>query len=231
MNSYILQIACRQPHGHELFKDSNFSQKFNKNEMSQPISDDGFTPLMIAVKHRRRQFVKILLQDRFCDKITLEKLSSDFERTVLHICAEFPDDSITGILIEKGRSWGINLAPTDVIGDTPLHICAQKNNLDMCSKLLSTYQNTPGSESNSKHPSNHKLTSPIQMLTMLNNNGLTAFHVAIDNGYNKIVEEMIHAVPDPKILIEERDEQLNTSLHKAALKGKFQVSIISLFSI
>jgi ankyrin repeat protein len=226
MNSYILQIACRQSHGHNLLTDQKISRFFTKDIMSKQISEDGFTPLMIAVKYRRKECVEELLKDKYCDRTILERISFDFERTVLHICAEFSNESITDALLNKAKSCALNLAPVDVMGNTPLHICAQKNNLYMCDKLLPIHENFSDLGSNSKSDSKRKTTNSIQipeMLKIRNNNGLTALHEATQKGYDKIVERMIEAVTDPKILIEECDEQLNTSLHMAALKGKFEV--------
>ena len=36
----------------------------------------------------------------------------------------------------KAKELQIDLAPTDVMGNTPLHICAQKGNKDMCEQIL-----------------------------------------------------------------------------------------------
>lgn len=193
--------------------------------MSKQDSQDGFTPLMIAVKYQREECVKLLLNAIDSRNDTIFKMSSfDFERTVLHICAEYSDESITDDpskevksitdhLLEKAKLCKTDLAPVDVMRNTPLHICAQKHNLYMCNKLLSIPENYSKTES-------YSIPIP-RLLKIRNNDGLTAFHVATEHGHYKIVERMIQAVSEPKMLIEECDQQLRTSLHIAALKGKF----------
>ncbi len=218
MKKYTLQLVCRLSDGYELLTTSPISGIFTKQTMSQSITVDGFTPLMVAVKYRRVKFVEEFVQGPYFDKTTLEKSSSDLERTVLHICAEHQDKSITALLLDKVKFYKIDLAPMDVMGNTPLHICAQNDNQYMCEKLLSIAETSTASDS-------HRTTNPIDSLAMLrirNNNGSTAFHEATENGRYKIVERMIGAVANAQVLIEECDEHLRTSLHLAALKGKLK---------
>ena len=87
----------------------------------------------------------------------------------------------------------------------------------MCDKLLSIRENFL------KSVFDQTMTNSIEMLKIRNNNGLTAFHVATENGYYQIVERMLKAVSTQKKLIEECDQQLRTSLHIAALKGNVQI--------
>ncbi|CAF0876303.1 unnamed protein product [Adineta steineri] len=204
--TYILNLACRELHGYKRLQDPKFSGFFDKNTMSTGISKEGFTPLMIAVKNRRYECIQILLNDNYCDKTILEKSSNDLERTVLHICAEYPDEAITDSLLGKVKQYGSNMTSVDVLGNTALHICAQKNNQYMCEKLLAIDQD-----------------QTLKMLEVRNNSGYTPFHEAINKGFSKIVEQMIKTVPDSKKLIDKCDDELQTSLHKAAAKGDVKI--------
>lgn len=248
---YILQLACCYPNGYKLLEEltkQNISNIFIDNILLGQNRKDGFTPLMIAVKYRQETCVKLLLDTivpREKIGILFNKSSHDFERTVLHICAQLPDDSlindpsdemksitdspskvvksIIDSLLEKAKSCKIDLAPVDVMRFTPLHICAKQHNLYMCDKLLPISHKCSETELNSKSISNHKANNSIlipKLLTIRNNDGLTAFHIATENGHYKIIKRMIEAVSNPKILIEDCDQQLRTSLHIAALKGQ-----------
>ncbi|CAF1049841.1 unnamed protein product [Adineta ricciae] len=206
MSSYMINLACRQPQGYKMLTDPKLSGFFDKKLMLSEVSSDGFTPLMMAVKYRRKECVQILLDDKYCDKTILEKTSIDFERTILHICAEHFDETIATSVLEKAQLYGLDPTPVDVMGNTVLHIYAQKNNLNMCNKLLTM------------NPANI-----MKMLQIRNNSGYTAFHDAIMNGNSEIVELMIEIVPDAKMLIEERDDQLQTSLHMTASNGDVKI--------
>ncbi|UJR12744.1 hypothetical protein I4U23_016918 [Adineta vaga] len=206
MSTYMLNLACRQPQGYQLLQDPTLSTFFDKNQMSMGLSKDGFTPLMVALKYHRKECIQILLDDKYCDKTVLEKSSNDFERNVLHICAEYSDETLTDLIVTKAKAYQVDLAAIDVMGNTPLHICAEKNNTFMCDKLLPV-----------------KSTEVIKMLKIRNYSGVTAFHAAIALGNEEIVERMIKAVSDPIALIEERDDQLQTSLHMAALIGDVKI--------
>lgn len=209
MHRYMLDLVCRQPNGHEMLTDPNLSTVFTKEIISQRISEEGFTPLMIAVKYRSSQCVMLLLDNKYCDANVLRQSSNDFERTVLHICAEFPDEQITDALMNKAKALEIDLGPIDAMGNTPLHICAQKNNFQMCDKLL------PIHESDSKNID--------KMLCIKNNNGLTALHEAIQNEYEAIIDRIIQSMSDPEALVDQCDAELRTPLHMAALKGNVKI--------
>ncbi|CAF3840807.1 unnamed protein product [Rotaria sp. Silwood1] len=179
---------------------------------------NGFTPLMVAVKHRRLKSVQKLLASEFCTKEVLEMVSQDdSERTVLHICAEVNQNEIIKVLFEKiaelyndNQPW----AMCDVMGNTPLHICAQKGNSDMCEKIIEYYKRN---SSDSTNQSSRRST----ILTMKNYNKWTAFHEAVQNGYFGIVDSMRKNLDDAvfKDMAAIVDEELRTSLHMAAEKG------------
>lgn len=142
-------------------------------------------------------------------------MSLDFQRTVLHLCAEFANDSITDLLLTKGIPSRVGLSPIDALGNTPLHICAQKNNIHMWKELLrATESSSNGS------------TAISEMLETRNNNGFTAFHDAIENTNSRIVKLMMEKVRYRYVLIEDTNEQLRTSLHIAAWNGKTRIGVL-----
>lgn len=202
---HMLELACRHIHGDEILADPNIWKYFDRTIFSQGNPIDGFTLLMIAVKYRREKCVEALLTNSWMNASILEKTSHDFERTVLHICAEYPNESITDALLTKVKLYRLDLAPADIMGNTPLHICAEKNNIFMCRQLLS--------DSNPNFMNN--------LLTKKNNNGFTAFHLAVENEHIEMITTMLNSVA-PKygsVIIESGDQQLRTSLHIAALQG------------
>ena len=206
----ILQNICSHPKGHTLF-DHNCDTILSENLLSQACSPDGFTPLMIAVKFQQEKCVKHLLSKKFCSRPILEIISTDFKRTVLHICAEHPNESITKMLLQAADEYGIKLESPDIFGNTLLHICAGKNdgNTDMCKRLFDLYKKK------GKCPKNI-----FDSLTKRNNAGSTPFHLATENGHNEMVEYMLGEVSQFEIsLIEYCDQQLRTSLHIAAFNG------------
>ncbi|CAF4910576.1 unnamed protein product, partial [Rotaria sp. Silwood1] len=215
-----LYWACRQPCGHKLLSDEDITSfLINKDTMSHQYKNDGFTPLMTAVKYRRIECVKALIASPFCDKTVFEKRSLELRRTVFHICAETKVNGITDLLLNAAEKHQYsNLLLSDIMGDTPLHICARVNNIDMANGLL-----PPVLQYFSKSVSSSKTNSSEALQTALakkNNNGLTAFHEAVEYGREEIVKRMLELSDDPKKLIHEIDQQLRTSLHMAALRGE-----------
>lgn len=226
--SYIIRLACRHPNGHELLDDLNLSGKISETLLSKQRPADRFTPLMIAVKYQNVECVQYFLRVSHprTDQI-LRETSLDFQRTVFHICAEIPNKKITDLLLEQVKPCKIDLTLKDVMGNTPLHICVEKENQYMCDKLLQIATNSMHSgstaRSNSVRSTNNSSKLP-QMLTVRNNNGLTSFHLATEKGSYDIVRKMTEIVSNPESLIENRDEQLRTSLHIAAFQGNSDIS-------
>lgn len=161
---------------------------------------------MIAVKYGREKCVEALIKKKPPDYNICENRSTDFKRTVLHICAEYPNKSITNMLLDPSIANKRDLTSSDIYGNTPLHICAEKNyvNTYMCIKLLTMLISN----------------KELDCLQRRNNNYLTAFHLATENEHNEMVEEILKTVSESKLsLIEYPDLQLRTSLHIAASKG------------
>jgi ankyrin repeat protein len=212
--SNVLHYACRQFHGHQ-----SINHIIVSSEMST-YDTNGFTPLMLTIKHRRLESARKLLENDSCTKEVLEMISNDgSERTVLHICAEVNRDDITDVLLEKfNRLFKNDNKPwimCDVMGNTLLHICAQKGNRCMCEKMILYYKHN---SSNSKNQSSKELP----LWAMKNYNKWTAFHEAIKNGHSTIVDTM-HQHMDATTFWEMAaivDEELRTSLHMAAEKGQ-----------
>ena len=218
LNNILLRFywSCRQIDRHQLIGKEIISnilmdQSFEPNY----YREDGFTPLMVAVKYRHVEYVELLLKSPFCNMKVLEKRSFCFKRTVLHICADIRDEKITDLLLNKAQMIGLNVTAIDVMGDTPLHVCAKKNNIHMCEGLLSLRDNYPQLIFDPK-------TNKTQ-LEMRNNDGLTPLHEATRRKRYEIVKSMLKFGDDSeqlKQLIMPTVKNLRTSLHLAALKGK-----------
>ena len=134
---YELYWVCHQDQGHELLSDSKIARSLLTEETLQhQYKEDGFTPLMIAVKYQQVEGVKNILDSSFCDKNVFDKYSHNFKRTVLHICADIRNSTITDLLLDKVVNIGVNVTPVDIMGNTPLHICVKVNNIYMSDKLL-----------------------------------------------------------------------------------------------
>ncbi|UJR12513.1 hypothetical protein I4U23_016688 [Adineta vaga] len=217
---HILQLICQESNGEKLLDVDKISNLLTIQTMGKSVSKDGYTPLMIAIKYRRKGCVESFLNEKYCNKEIMKESRTNFDRGVLHICAEYPNQDITDTILKKAKSYGLNLAPMDKKGDTPLHICAQNNNIYMCERLLSTQENNTKSNV-SKNTTDVKTIS--SMLQVRNYDGLTAFHQAVMNENYEIVELMIKAAINPKELIDDHDDKLQTSLHKAALKGNAKI--------
>ncbi|CAF3953607.1 unnamed protein product [Rotaria sordida] len=222
IDSYLLHSVCRQTHGHELISNEKISHQLITKSTMTEINTDGFTALMVAVKYGQVECVKKLLNHQYCDKDVLEMRSVDSDRTVLHICAEVKSNQITDLLLPKAKQFALDLMPVDVMGNTPLHICVQKDNQHMIDPLLSDSSISLTVSSITQDKSNRRtenLGGIPKMLKIKNNNGLTAFHEAIENGHYEIVHKILMKVNYSVQLIEERDQQLRTGLHIAALKA------------
>jgi ankyrin repeat protein len=134
---------------------------------------------------------------------------------VLHICAEVKDVEITDILFETLKNSNRKrdlLISQDVMGNTPLHICAQKGNEYMCQKLIELYKTLPRS-----------IPGRTPIWLAINYNNLTAFQEAVKNDQLKVVQQMLILIPESpsrKYMIDAIDDQLCTSLHIAASNGK-----------
>ncbi|CAF1134348.1 unnamed protein product [Adineta steineri] len=236
-NDGILHAACRERYGHKSISSLRITE-----EDLQRTDQDGLTPLMVAVKHRRFECVKALLDTKQCTTSVFSERSKNLKHTVLHICAEVQYKEITDILFETLKNlenFRDTLIPQDVMGNTSLHICAQKGNNYMCEKILELYKTLPRSNPGKK---------PIWLLN--NYNKLTAFQEAVKSNQLQVVQAMLTLVPhtdsrrkmiratddqlrtssditeskDPrKTMIRATDDQLRTCLHIAALKGNSEI--------
>jgi hypothetical protein len=212
-----LHYACRQFFGHQSIKCVIF-----KRDMST-YDENGYIPLMLAVKHRQVQSVKELLESEYCTKEVMAMSTDDgTKRTVLHICAEANENSITDALLDKYSTLYKNnnelFIKSDVMKNTPFHTCAQKNNSYMCKQLIQYYK--PKNNSNATTEGSKE----SKMWTMTNHNKMTALHEAIQSGHSEIVKTMHESMEpsDFKRMADIIDEELHTSLHLAAAKGQFR---------
>ncbi|CAF1320169.1 unnamed protein product [Rotaria sordida] len=97
-----LYWICRQSNGDELIHYDKYCKTLITEEsMSHQYEDDYyFTPLMIAIKYRRVQCIKKLVQ-------------------------KIQDNDITDLLLNAAKKKNVNVIDNDMMGNTPVHICAQ----------------------------------------------------------------------------------------------------------
>jgi ankyrin repeat protein len=214
-----LHYACRQFYGHQSIK-----HIISMDEM-KAYDRNGYTPLMLAIKHRHVKCLKQLLESDYCTKQVIKiSTKSDTKRNVLHICAEVNEKSITDLLLKKCSKLYENsksnelFITTDLMKNTPFHTCAQNGNVDMCEQMIKSYR-----ESNNNRPT-ERWRGPT-MWTMTNHNKWTALHGAVQNGYVDIVETMNTQMDaaDFEEMANIIDEELRSPLHMAAAKGEFML--------
>ena len=212
-----LHYACRHFHGHQSIKRITFEPEISK------YNENGYTPLMLAIKHRQVNAVIELLNNKHCPKKVIKMTTNDgTKRIVLHICAEVHEDKITDVLLKQYFTWYEGdtelLVTSDVMKNTPLHTCAQKGNLYMCKKLIEYYKLKQSSNEPPYPPEKKEQT----MWTMTNHKKWTALHEAIYNGYADIVVTMQTNMnpADFESMSEIVDEELRTTLHLAAAQGQ-----------
>jgi ankyrin repeat protein len=128
----ILYFACHQLHGQKAI-----SHLINPNGIMYRDKQTGLSPLMVAVQHRQLQCVKELLNHRDFTQEAFELVSNASLRTVLHISTKVHNKEITKALFESRFMSNTLTVAADMLGDTPLHACAQAGNVYMTQLLLS----------------------------------------------------------------------------------------------
>jgi ankyrin repeat protein len=220
----ILYSACRQLHGHKMI-----SHLINPNSIMYRDKETGLSSLMVAVQHRQLQCVKELLNNKYFTQEAFELVSNVSFRTVLHVCTKIHNKDITKTLFDSRFMSNTLAVAADVLGDTPLHMCAQVGNVYMAQLLLGyiTHHNPPITTfSDSSITRAIKATYHYRsvsrhahaMLIKKNKNKLTALHVAIQAEHLDVINEMLKYA-DPSVL-NMRDDRLRTCLHMAAAKGE-----------
>lgn len=240
-----LHFACRQLHGHKLI-----SHLINHASIMYQDKQDGFSPLMVAVKHRQLGCVEELLSHNAWTEEAFELTSPNSLLTVLHICAEVNEDKITTALMKSRRISSSLIGATDLMGNTALHICAKAGNAYMTQLLL--FPSTPVVPISKTPPPPRSMTNldsngrVLQMstwstpatvrqevsankhveamLTKKNKDKLTPLHLAIQSGKLNVIIEMLK-VPNSSSIINACDDQRRTSLHMAAEKGEIDSSL------
>ncbi|POO00349.1 Transmembrane protein [Trema orientale] len=134
-------------------------------------------------------------------------------------------------LLEKCGSEILEIA--DNFGWMPLHYAAHLGNVNAVKLFLKTngllgyIKDSEGMSAlhmAAKNGQSRVVKELIEerpdVCELVNNNGQTALHVAVDNGWRNVVETLLkmEAFSD---LINEQDDQGNTSLHLAAIHGLF----------
>lgn len=210
-----LHYACRQFYGHKSI-DSILTEKRIKAH-----DTNGYTPLMVAIKHRQLKAVEALLKSKHFKNNVLEQLTEyDTKRTVLHICAEVNENDITNCLLSACFKFYPNnelFIKTDSMRNTPLHTCAQRGNSYMCEKLLERFEKSKNTQRTTQK------SGELTMWTMTNHNERTALHEAIQNGHSDVVKTMHKWIDstDFEKMTDICDEELRTTLHMAAAQGQF----------
>ncbi|CAF1436980.1 unnamed protein product [Adineta ricciae] len=236
-----LHFACRQLHGHKMV-----SHLINKHSIMYQDKYTGSSPLMIAIQHRQIECVKELLSHKECTQNVIDLVSYITLRTAFHFCAEANEKEITKLLCQAHYMTKILVLAVDILGDTPLHICAKVGNAFMIKILLdyikqisssmniisysSTSSNIKNLNNNNRIPLkllsdkhsdiNRQISTNEYIYTILNKknkNKHTPLHVAIYNGNLNVIKEILKY--SHQSVVNACDGQKRTSLHMAAEKG------------
>lgn len=236
-----LHFACRQLHGHNMV-----SNLINDISIMYQDRKYGFSPLMVAVQHRRVQCVHQILSHKACTQKVIQLVSPITLRSVFHVCAEVNNNEITDRLCKTEYLSSLVIFAADNMGDTPLHICAKFGNAHM-SKLLLAYINkqlpskvvvpqqslyrtatsldltnrfhskVPNEKTNNVYQHRATDENVLRILKKKNKDRYTPLHLAIYNGNQGVAEEILNHCDSS--VINECDDQKRTSLHLAAGKG------------
>lgn len=143
----------------------------------------------------------------FLDSGADPTLKNDRGETPLHEALEFGALNTADLLIAKTP-----IGLTSRYGESPLHIAAKKNHIELVDKLLKHGEDPSleNAEGNSPlHLASARgfhnvvsliLTSPLVGLEELNDDGLTPLQVAAESGFANTVKVLINAGADPSAI-------------------------------
>ncbi|KAH8413783.1 hypothetical protein KR222_008090, partial [Zaprionus bogoriensis] len=147
--------------------------------------------------------------------------------TALHEAVEAGDDSRVQILLFSNVD---RLAKESSMGNTPLHEAASRG-FSRCVKLICAPPNIK-CQQKQKSRLKERVANTIEALhsntlNILNNEGLTALHLAAQNGHNQSSRELLMAGADPDV----QNKYGDTALHTACRYGHAGVTRILLSAL
>ncbi|XP_017865490.1 PREDICTED: uncharacterized protein LOC108615489 [Drosophila arizonae] len=148
--------------------------------------------------------------------------------TALHEAVAAGDDRRVQILLSSNAD---RLARESSQGNTPLHEAASRG-LSRCVKLLCAPPTTKTQHKEQKSRLKTRVANTIEALhnstlSMINNEGLTALHLAAQKGHNQSSRELLMAGADPDV----QNKYGDTALHTACRYGHAGVTRILLSAL
>jgi ankyrin repeat protein len=207
-----LHFACRQLHGHKMVLDL-----IDERSIMYQDKQTGSSPLMVAVQHRQAECVKQLLSHEACTQEVIQLVSSVTLRTVFHICAEVNQEEITKQLCQPCHLSSLVVLAADILGDTPLHICAKVDNALM-SKLLLDYMKN---KSPSREITASSTSTKYRSMTNLDANGRVPSKPVINNAHT--TNQQTSPVEHIHTTLLKKNKNKYTPLHVAIYNGNLDV--------
>ncbi|XP_062127727.1 uncharacterized protein LOC133840085 isoform X2 [Drosophila sulfurigaster albostrigata] len=152
--------------------------------------------------------------------------------TALHDAAAAGDDRCVQVLLTSNTD---RLAKESGQGNTPLHEAASRG-FSRCVKLICMPPSTSASTSKTQHKDKSRLKARVAntiealhnaTLSIINNEGLSALHLAAQNGHNQSSRELLMAGADPDV----QNKYGDTALHTACRYGHAGVTRILLSAL
>lgn len=205
----------------------------NQTARIDVFDEQGEAPLHVAVSRGHEQVVDILLAHN-----AFVNVRNKPGMTPLHIAAQLGYTSMVKQLITE---HGAILDAMTLIKQIPLHLAAEKGQLEVCKTLLSLGSDLNAVDNQSQTPlhlaarKNHAdvlrlfLTSKPELIALANKNGYTCAHIAAMNGSVEAIKELLRFNRDA--VIGNRIKKSNsTALHLASENGNAEIVKLLLIS-